>query len=386
MNENLRLNPRSRGGFTIIELLVVVTIIALLIALLVPAIGKAREAAMLTQSLGNLRNMGTACANYGAAWNDRQWTLSADDVGQYGNSCCFAEYVAATGGCPASTVLGWGGQCPPSGTKGLWGYWLPCGGISSGNAGNWVVTWPFQFGTQCGVSNATGFGSWRMANCQSFNNYVNGKFYDRTFYAPKDKVLLSRAECAFSTGDDFTILNDIADGIVFTSYCFSPAAMWSPDVFSAKGFRVPCSQSKSAWRSPSVSQASYPDLKTRMLEHHWLQNQQGGEYNGNFTGTQEPWYFNLAYNSAPATLFFDGSIRVEGVAAAMNADQQVFAQNQGQPGIVNPGLWVRNIPTGPWTGYGGYYTLPARYDDQVNTSYHVFTTDGILGRDFVTGS
>jgi len=367
----------GESGFTIIELLVVVTIIALLIALLVPAIGKAREAALLTQSQGNLRNLAAANANYGAAWNDRQWSLVADDVGQYG-SCCYADYIAATGGCPASTVLGYGGTCPPSSQIGLWAYWMPC--VTGNFSGNWTVLWPFQFGSTCGGS--PGFGAWRMCNAQSFNNYVGGKFYDRTFYAPKDKVLLTRAECAFERGDDFTLLSDVQDGIVFSSYCFSPAAMWSPDVLGAKGFKIPCTQSKAAWKSPTASQAAYSDVKTRMLEHQWLQNQQGGEYNGNFTGTQEPWFFNLAYNSAPATLFFDGHVAVAGVASAMNADQQVYAQNQGQPGIVNPGLWVRTIGQGPWTAYGGYYSAVAAYDSQVNSSYHVFTTDGILGRDF----
>ncbi|MDZ4831722.1 MAG: prepilin-type N-terminal cleavage/methylation domain-containing protein, partial [Phycisphaerae bacterium] len=47
----------ANAGFTIVELLVVISIIALLIAILLPAIGKARDAALVTQSLGNLRNM-----------------------------------------------------------------------------------------------------------------------------------------------------------------------------------------------------------------------------------------------------------------------------------------------------------------------------------------
>ena len=68
---------RTRTGFTIVELLVVVSIIALLIAILLPAIGKAREAALLTQSLSNLRNMGTANAGYSADWADRRASVRA---------------------------------------------------------------------------------------------------------------------------------------------------------------------------------------------------------------------------------------------------------------------------------------------------------------------
>ncbi|MBM4113219.1 MAG: type II secretion system protein [Phycisphaerae bacterium] len=369
------------AGFTIIELLVVVTIIALLIALLVPAIGKARDAALLTQSQGNLRNLAAANSAYAAAWNDRQWGLTADDVGQYGN-CCWNDYNTQTGGCPASTVLGYGGTCPPGGGTGLWGYWIPC--TYGSNGGNWIVTWPmFLGGSPCGSNLDAGFGSWRMANVESFNKYVGGRFYDRVFYAPKDKYLLGRAECALEIGDPFTLLQDMQDGVVFGTYVFSPAAMWSPDVFSAKGFKTPCTQSKAAWKSPAVGQAAYPDLKTRMLEHQWLQNPPPAEYNGAFTNSKEPWYFNLGYNSSPCTMFFDGHISVSGVAGAMNADQQVYSQNQAAGGLANPGLWVRNITVGPWAGYNGYYTAVAAYDTQVNSSYHVFTTDGILGRDFM---
>jgi len=59
----------KRGAFTLVELLVVVAIIALLLGILVPSLGKARLLAKSTLSLSNLRQLGVGVLGYTTVYN-----------------------------------------------------------------------------------------------------------------------------------------------------------------------------------------------------------------------------------------------------------------------------------------------------------------------------
>ena len=347
------MSVRARKGFTIVELLVVISIIALLIGILLPAIGKARQSALLRMSQANLRNLGAAHQMYASEWNDRQYQLSRDNFGAHGSNLgSYSSYD---------------------------NYFLPLGWADG-------FLWIFSM-TSCRscfepINFNTGFGYFRVPNTPAFTEYLSGRMYDPVFWAPKDRVLLDDrgVEECFEHPGDLCLPSGVPVYIV-TSYCNSPAALYSPDVFRNEpdgGFQDPWSL-PAGFRAPSLSQSRFPELKTHMIEHNWLQSPPTA-CNPNFTGCT-PYYFNHGYESRPVALFYDGHVDVTSTQEAIQAHNRLQAQSNGELG-----LWSRDTPLGgSWFqgGTGGYFMGDAY--DSTSTSFHILTTDGILGRDIGGG-
>jgi len=359
-------HSHARYGFTIAELLATIVSVTLILTLVLPVIGQMRSQSGVEVSLSNLAALGAAHALYAADWKGRQFTNIPDEMSIYGKDADsgYAQYESVHGEAAPPLLLGWGSS--DGSYYGLWGYWMSM-------PGNYGITAPITF--QGAPAHMHYFGIFRVPNAKPFHDYVNGRFYEPTFYAPNDTVPWALVEPFFDYPDEFWGGYVAEHGhVAWSSYCFSPAAMFDPAVMRA----VPDGGWQDPWdaieghQCPGLYHALYPDLKTLMIEHHWNQNPPPDPCNpafeeGTYDGC-EPYYFNHALASEPATLFYDMSVRLLPNTEVLAADEWLINQT-------GYGLWSRDTPFGE----DGYFSDVAY--DFTQLSHHILTTDGIRGRD-----
>ena len=98
LRDRPRFDSRLARGFTLVELLVVIAIIGVLIALLLPAVQQAREAARRTQCVSNMKNIGLAMHNYHDTYNNLPYLgfdgWNGDTISVFGRILPFVEQNA----------------------------------------------------------------------------------------------------------------------------------------------------------------------------------------------------------------------------------------------------------------------------------------------------
>jgi prepilin-type N-terminal cleavage/methylation domain-containing protein/prepilin-type processing-associated H-X9-DG protein len=109
-----------RRAFTLIELLVVVAIIALLTSILMPALGRAREASKATVCLSNMRELGLAILMYADRYNGHLITAGMPHGGNVDENAAWINTLqkdyqnSLVARCPCDKSIYWQIPVPPA--------------------------------------------------------------------------------------------------------------------------------------------------------------------------------------------------------------------------------------------------------------------------------
>ena len=404
----------TRKAFTLVELLVVISIIALLVGILLPALSRARDAAMVNSSKNNIRNVYMANQNYNSANKGRQFVGAPSDLARYGDTvdAAIQGYWDAFGLYGEGDMFD-GGFAPGPGVQ--FGETQAGVVVFPGDVPEFIVPILFNAGPTS-TQSAPGYGTHMHPNARQIAEYMEDDITNKAYYAPKDTILLEGVKdcqiaqgnlCPGSPGEwqgdygsfkiDTLGTYDFSPPIPMTSYIYSPANMMNNKVFSYKptqGFTDPCTFNN-GFKAPTLDQSKYASLKTYLIEQHWLQNVTGescsptwdgmGASHWRSTSNPDGWHwggchpalFNHSFRSSPVAVYNDGHVDMLEITSADKCDNLVAKANEEKYGTDENlcGLWNRNTPFGD----DGYFQPAAT--DWMDVSVHALTEGGSNGRD-----
>jgi prepilin-type N-terminal cleavage/methylation domain-containing protein len=350
MEDCMKFTDRSKLGFTLIELLVVIAIIALLLGILIPALGKARLTAQTVKSKANLRSLGQV-----------QFLYAGDFKDSYINPF---NVTKTSGGGVGSQ--GWAVARKP------------------GLAGRYEFTGPGQW-----YSEMYAFHWYSLVG-----GWLNeGDYTSEIQFAPSDVVLINRFRDTFIEDQNRSINSSIWD----CSYVLSPTVWFNPTRYE-DNMRPVCVRSNgpaSLAKRNKVSDTAYPSNKVIIWERFdWSKNErnasQPNPVNPNAPAIelgiekQHPQWNNP--DAEPAVLTADGSVistKISDIRALAGDENERIAREFTPTDVWDiPGSLLANYQMDQdWFEVGligqdgfGAGKYPA---------YFWATRDGIKGRDFV---
>ncbi len=411
---------RRPRAFTLVELMVVISIIALLVGILLPAISRARDNAKIGQSKSNIRNIHTASNLYENDHKGRFFSPTPDNMASGPDG-------SWTGLNAPAAVAAWnqryytGQQSGPGGKStielGIQSCETDDGGHYFRNEPRIIFPYLYGDGLTISIQGYARTGAWRFPNTRQIAEYMEDKCYHKSYFAPKDRILQralqqcwddSGTTCSttFATGNANATL-DIPFTLQASSYAFSPPNMMNPycyrlpraDEQPTEAFSDPMSV-PAGFRMATAAQAKYSSLKTFLMEMHWMQNLTTGECGPRWDEADYPYhaaggsnndltweydgcypnYFNASWRSAPVATFMDGHVDMITVDEAEKWDYVVAdGNNSTNDEAQYKGLWHRGVAGDLANGF----FVECR-TDWGNWSGHTHTAGGVTeGRDIL---
>ena len=112
IHDHRQLGREGRRGFTLVELLAVIAIIGILIALLLPAVQAAREAARRSQCTNNVKQIVLACHNYHDTYKEfpqgRLLRLGLSTSNGWSGFCALLPYIEQSALWDQAQTSNWG--------------------------------------------------------------------------------------------------------------------------------------------------------------------------------------------------------------------------------------------------------------------------------------